>query len=728
MVLIPPPPPGLPPGGRAGVPLVVPAAVLPSAAAAAGAAAAALLQRQLAQDGAVGRGEKVEGGWTEHQTGDGRKFYFHEESQTSTWEKPDVLMTPEERANDTKWREYKIWDGRVFYHNRETKVSCWSMPPELRKARGEASGIDDRPLQLTSAEQRRAFWDLMNEKGIDEAWTWKDVSEATDGEPQAEALDERTRKQCFAELLSLCLRQKQIEAREKERNAAGALERLIEERFSRPEDLGTTYDEAAGLLGSEEAWTLIRSDVRRDEVFQAVMERLEEKHRKARADKRTERVVRLQRLMASDPELRRARLRWKDAEAILVKRDELQDEEPPLEALRVWASLRDLRHASEHEADSKAKLQPDNVAYREDRKRRDDFVACLKEAAAQGLLTPETLFAEFEAITENEPRRAALHDGPGATAMELFDEFLEDLRLRGAEAYAGTVVPASAAGAPDAPAGDPAERPAKRPRTGGWSLPEMAEGAAGHAEEAPDATASVTAEEAGGSALDELIASTEPIRPREGSTIPSATLAPAEKAMGEALTAGREKAASSSSSSSAGGEEGDGAEEDDPLMDAAARAAAEKAGRAEKAAAVAPAPCLMKTSGTSALDGAQDPTIGTLRSEALSTQTTGILSGAGDLTDTGAPTSTGSGEELPGVTANSLQAAPEVGSEATAEDSKQPEDDKDTATEATTDPSTKLSSAELLAKRVDDLRAMCRDRGLPMHGRKQEIVDRLLAV
>ena len=42
----------------------------PSAAAAAGAAAAALLQRQLLQ----GSGE----GWTEHQTGDGRKFFHNE--------------------------------------------------------------------------------------------------------------------------------------------------------------------------------------------------------------------------------------------------------------------------------------------------------------------------------------------------------------------------------------------------------------------------------------------------------------------------------------------------------------------------------------------------------------------------------------------------------------------------------------------------------------------------
>merc|ERR1719446_637800 len=106
------------------------------------------------------------------------------------------------------------------------------------------------------------------------------------------------------------MRQKQIEEREKERNAAQALERLIEERFSSPEALATTYEEASRLLQGEEAWGLIKSDVRRDEVFQTVMERLEEKHQKSRTEKRGERIVRLQRLMASDAELKRPRLRW----------------------------------------------------------------------------------------------------------------------------------------------------------------------------------------------------------------------------------------------------------------------------------------------------------------------------------------------------------------------------------------------------------------------------------
>mmetsp|Transcript_73471 Transcript_73471/g.132300 ORF Transcript_73471/g.132300 Transcript_73471/m.132300 type:complete len:541 (-) Transcript_73471:163-1785(-) len=433
------------------------AGLAPSAAAAAGAAAAALLQRQLLQ----GSGGGGDAGWSEHQTGDGRKFYHNEETQTSQWEKPEALMSQEERSvNTASWRQYRIWDGRVFYYNKETKVSCWSMPPDLRKLRGESTGLDDRPLLDTAAEKRRAFGELLQQKGLDSSWDWRRVEEASSGAPEAEGVSEQVRKQCFVEQLSLAMKMDSIKARAKERNAAVALERLIEERFSQPEDSGTTYEDAARLLGDEEPWLLIKSEVRRDEVFQAVMERLEEKHQKARAEKRTERVVRLQRLIATDPELRRNRLRWKDAAAVLARRDELQEEDPPIEALRVWASLRDLRQTSELE---KAKALVDPAVSRDERRRRDVFRQAIKELAAGELVKLETSWAEVEAMVETDQRYTALREGQGATAMELFDEFLEDLRVNGPAAYAGAT-PAALPGVPETAKVEVVEPPAKRQR------------------------------------------------------------------------------------------------------------------------------------------------------------------------------------------------------------------------------------------------------------------------
>eukprot|EP00931_Biecheleriopsis_adriatica_P007640 TRINITY_DN108905_c0_g1_i1.p1 TRINITY_DN108905_c0_g1~~TRINITY_DN108905_c0_g1_i1.p1 ORF type:complete len:547 (+),score=178.60 TRINITY_DN108905_c0_g1_i1:239-1642(+) len=373
----------------------------------------------------------------------------------SQWEKPEALMAENDRSHTTPWRQYRIWDGRTFYHNKETKVSCWSMPPELRKLRGESTGLDDRPLPETNAEKRQIFQEFLKAKGLDATWDWKKVQEVSDGASEAQDVSEAVQKQVFAELLSIALRKDEMEAKTKARNAAVALERLIEERFSDPDDLGTTYEDATRILGDEEAWVLIKSDVRRDEVFQNVMERLEEKHQKARAERRTERVVRLQRLIATDPELKRTRLRWKDAAAVLARRDELQEEDPPIEALRVWASLREMRMASEKDGDLKSKLQ--NEFLREERKRRDAFVLAVKELAAAERVTVETSWAQLEEMLQKDQRFGSIREGQGATAMELFDEFLEELKAKGPDAYAG-VEPAYA------PEPAPEEPPAKRRR------------------------------------------------------------------------------------------------------------------------------------------------------------------------------------------------------------------------------------------------------------------------
>ncbi|CAK9085835.1 Adenosine deaminase (Adenosine aminohydrolase) [Durusdinium trenchii] len=246
---------------------------------------------------------------------------------------------------------------------------------------------------------------------------------------------EGLQKQVFAELLSMELRKKELQARRKARNAAVALERLLEERFGEPDALGTSYQEAATILGDEEAWILIKSDVRREEVFQNVMERLEEKHQNARAEQRTERVVQLQRLMATDPELKRPRTRWKDACAVLARRDELQEEDPPIEALKVWSSMRELRLATVKDPDLKSKVQ--SQYYHDERKRRDAFVLAMKELAAAERFTVDTSWAQLEEMLQFDQRLQGMREGEGATGMELFDEFIEELKLKGPEAYAG---------------------------------------------------------------------------------------------------------------------------------------------------------------------------------------------------------------------------------------------------------------------------------------------------
>eukprot|EP00916_Digyalum_oweni_P008950 GHVL01015079.1.p1 GENE.GHVL01015079.1~~GHVL01015079.1.p1 ORF type:complete len:126 (-),score=21.27 GHVL01015079.1:84-461(-) len=74
--------------------------------------------------------------WTEHMSQDGRKYYHNSNSGKSSWDKPDELKSPEERANFTHWKEYQTADGRTYYFNGQSKQSVWQMPRELRKLKG----------------------------------------------------------------------------------------------------------------------------------------------------------------------------------------------------------------------------------------------------------------------------------------------------------------------------------------------------------------------------------------------------------------------------------------------------------------------------------------------------------------------------------------------------------------------------------------------------------------
>ena len=68
-----------------------------------------------------------------------------------------------------------------------------------------------RPLPLTMAQKRRRFLDGMKDRGVDTLAAWEATDDALADTPEAEELTEASRKQSFAELLSLAMRRRQID-------------------------------------------------------------------------------------------------------------------------------------------------------------------------------------------------------------------------------------------------------------------------------------------------------------------------------------------------------------------------------------------------------------------------------------------------------------------------------------------------------------------------------------
>ncbi|KAG0187104.1 hypothetical protein DFQ28_006853 [Apophysomyces sp. BC1034] len=169
-------------------------------------------------------GSPAAGAWKEHQTAEGRKYWFNTVTRQSTWEKPKELLTPEEKAlMNSPWKEYTTPQGKKYYSNSQTKETVWEMPTEYKeltekaaaakeKAAAEASrmsaftaGIEklsrfEPPPSATllaqtpavefatREEAEKAFNKLLKETGVKPDWTWEQTMRAIITHPLYRAL------------------------------------------------------------------------------------------------------------------------------------------------------------------------------------------------------------------------------------------------------------------------------------------------------------------------------------------------------------------------------------------------------------------------------------------------------------------------------------------------------------------------------------------------------------
>ncbi|VDP79525.1 unnamed protein product [Echinostoma caproni] len=86
------------------------------------------------------------GGWVEHTSHDGRKYYYNTLTQQTTWEKPPELKSTRELIlSSCPWKEFKSENGKPYYFNEQTKQSVWVKPPELIEAEQQAEALAPMP-------------------------------------------------------------------------------------------------------------------------------------------------------------------------------------------------------------------------------------------------------------------------------------------------------------------------------------------------------------------------------------------------------------------------------------------------------------------------------------------------------------------------------------------------------------------------------------------------------
>merc|ERR1712039_210796 len=236
-------------------------------------------------------------GWTEHTHSDGRRYYYNRVTKASSWDKPDVLKTSEEKANTTSWKEYKTADGRDYFYNTQTKQSVWEMPAELKRLRGLEKDESEEeqepekpaePVWKTKEEKRAAFKELLTDKAIKHNTKWDEALKSIQEDYRFNALEKAgERKQVFAEYQQAAKKREQEEAREKKKRAKDDyLEALAEWEGLKPT---SRYKDAAVDLQDKDFWTLVDED-ERDELFQDFMDEQEKKIKDDRRKKRKEQV------------------------------------------------------------------------------------------------------------------------------------------------------------------------------------------------------------------------------------------------------------------------------------------------------------------------------------------------------------------------------------------------------------------------------------------------------
>ena len=238
--------------------------------------------------------------WTEHKTAEGKLYYYHKATNKTSWEKPEVLKTEQERAlgaAETAWKEFTASSGKKYYYNAETKVTTWEMPAEMQAAAnaaarlaGAAPAAASAPAAAaasggaeatapataaaeaaaeaaTDAQSKRQFSQLLDSANVNADMSWEEAMKLIINNPTYRVLKTLAeRKAAFVEW-----REARLEAREEaERLRLRQVKvdfltmlKACTELTSR-----TRYRTVVSLFESDPRWKALHDELEREELFE----------------------------------------------------------------------------------------------------------------------------------------------------------------------------------------------------------------------------------------------------------------------------------------------------------------------------------------------------------------------------------------------------------------------------------------------------------------------------
>lgn len=416
----------------------------------------------------------IAGLWQEARAPDGRSYYYNTQTKETSWQKPQDLMTPVERALAAQpWKEYTAPDGRKYYAHALTKQTVWEMPAEYKDAldalpapqqppatptapstpgfgagtstalstyqpRDFSSTFDPRRETITLPavakevvpdyssfeEAEAAFMKLLKRSNVQPDWSWEQAMRSTIRDPQYRALkDPKDRKAAFEKYA--------VEVREQEKEKAK--ERLAKLRTDFAVMLRTHpeikhYSRWKTIRPIIEGETVFRStdnEEERKQFFAEYIVELKKQHLEeevmARKSANTE-LADILKALDLEPYTR-----WSQAQEVIQSNERVQND-----AKFKLLSKSDVLNAFENHIKSlersfnDARQQQKAQKNRRERQARDAFIELLKEKRAQGLITASTKWSNLLPHIEEDPRYVNILGQGGSSPLDLFWDMLEE--------------------------------------------------------------------------------------------------------------------------------------------------------------------------------------------------------------------------------------------------------------------------------------------------------------
>ncbi|VVT49651.1 uncharacterized protein SAPINGB_P002375 [Magnusiomyces paraingens] len=409
--------------------------------------------------------------WQSHTSEDGRVYYYNSETAESSWEKPDELLTPLERAlAKSRWKEYTAEGGSKYWYHEDTQESVWEIPDEIKKIieannpeikdteEPEATKTSAGPTYDTSTAIRgdafkytsqsqlaqakipkydseeaatQAFKGMLRERQIDgESHTWASAMKLLIRDPRYWAVTmPLDRKRAFDEWSDEIRRERAEKRRQAREEQLQAMTLALTEYPSIK-----YYTRWRTVKDSIMTENPIFRDVDDPKLchyaFNVYRKRLRNSYESNLAREREVAMAKLETLLGTMG-LSASSSQWLDTLGELRSMPKFSDD-PRLstmaraDVLATYESF--IRNDERRQNDQVQKLK--KLQRRKERKVREAFVGLLQELHSKGLIKARTKWMDTRPIFEKDQRYIDICGQPGSTPLELFWDLVEEERRK----------------------------------------------------------------------------------------------------------------------------------------------------------------------------------------------------------------------------------------------------------------------------------------------------------